>query len=130
MREVALPSGAKMKINVAPFASSKGLYQALLRELGVIQIDDNFDFKYFLKDVFCKGFSSPEVEHWIWKCLEKSLYNDARFDNDTFEPVERRDDYMTVCVEVVKENVGPFLKSLYSYFKEAVAFEKSFQSIQ
>lgn len=127
MKEVTLPSGAKLSIYPAPFAAAKGLFQAIMRELRIIQIDENTDFKFLLKDLFTQGFASEELEKNIWQCLQKCLYNGVRPDADTFEPVEVRQDYLTVCVEVVRENVTPFLKSLLSHYEEFLNLEKTIQ---
>ena len=41
-----------------------------------------------------------------------------KIDKDTFEPVENREDYIQVCLEVIKENVAPFLKSLFAEYRQ------------
>ncbi len=128
MREVVLPSGAVLKVTPSPFAVSKALYQALLAELKSVPIDSKMDMAAVWKDLFCIGFSSPKIEACIWKCFERCLYSDLKMDDQTFEPVERRDDYMKVCMEVVKENVLPFAKSLFAEFQHAVSTLESTQA--
>lgn len=115
MREVTLQSGAVLKVAPAPFIQSKNLYQALLRELKTVVFDKQ-TMPNVWKDLFCSGFSSLEVEKPLWECMTRCLLNGERITPDTFEPVERRDDYMQVCMEVAKENVTPFAKSLYAEF--------------
>lgn len=131
MREIKLPSGAILKVNPAPFAVSKALYQALLRELKGISIGMNLEVTGMLKDIFCVGFSSKEVEACLWECFKRCTYNsgsgDLKIDDQTFEPVERRDDYMKVCVEVARENTLPFAKSLYAEYLSAQAMAESTQ---
>jgi len=123
MRSVDLPSGAVLKVTCAPFATSKALYQAILKELRMARGDTITDIG---KEIFCLGFSSLEVEACLWECFKRCSYNasagpgagaDLKIDKDTFELVERREDYFKVCAEVVKENVLPFAKNLYAEFQ-------------
>lgn len=121
MREVKLPSGAVLVVNAAPFADSKKLYQAILKEMKVVHVnydkETNLDFANALKDSFCVGFSSTQIEDCLWECLKRCTYNGDKITNDTFEPTTAREDYSDVCLEVTKENVLPFGKSLYAKFK-------------
>lgn len=116
MREFKLDSGAILKLQPAPFKDSKALYQALLRELKGVTLSASVDMASVYRDLFCLGFASPDIEACIWKCMERCLLNDLRIDDNTFEPVERRDDYVKVCVEIARENVFPFFKSLYAEY--------------
>lgn len=120
MREVKLPSGAVLKITVSPFTTAKNLYQALLKELKNVQISTKTELASIYKELFCIGFSSPEIEACLWECFKRCTYNggagDLKIDDQTFEPVERRDDYMMVCMEVAKDNILPFAKSLYAEY--------------
>lgn len=117
MKEVVLPSGAKLKIQLALFADSKALYQALLEEARGIKLDPEAEVDAnFFKDIFCVGFSSKKVEACINKCMEKVLYNDMKVAADTFEPEEARGDYIQAIFEVAQENVQPFTKSLSASF--------------
>lgn len=120
MREVKLPSKAVLKIGVAPFADSKRLYQALLRELRGVEIKSKTEVSGVLKDLFCSGFASDAVDKCMKPCLERCTVNDLKIDDDTFEPVERRQDFMPVYMEVAKENVSPFLSSLYAEYKQVM----------
>ena len=47
----------------------------------------------------------------------RCLYNGSKIDNDTFEAAEARQDYIKVCAEVAKENVAPFVKSLFADYQ-------------
>lgn len=128
MREVELPSGATLKITCAEFVVSKALYQAVIKELRGVKGEKVEDL---LKEVFCAGFSSPEIEACLWECFKRCMYNSGagnlQITTDTFEPVERRDDYMKVCVEVAKENILPFVKSLYAEFQHFLLMVGSIQ---
>ena len=125
MREVDLPSGAKLQINVSPFATSKALYQAILSELSNISFSSTLEVGSLLKNIFCIGFSSQKIESCLLECFKKCLYKQhgtadfLRIDNQTFEPEETRSDYLKVCVEVARDNINPFMKSLYAEYLEA-----------
>ena len=121
MREVRLPSGALLIVNSAPFADSKALYQALLSETKNVSFSAKSDMGEMLKNFFCAGFSSPLVDRALSRCMERCTVEGSKIDGDTFEAVERRQDYTIVCAEVAKENVGPFLKSLFADFKKGMS---------
>lgn len=125
MKEVKLPSGAILKITPSPFKEAKALYQAILKEAKGISISAGTDMAALYKDLFCAAFSSPEIEKCLWDCFKRCTYNagngDLRIAEDTFEPVAARDDYMSVCIEVAKENVIPFGKSLYAEYQRILA---------
>jgi hypothetical protein len=116
MKEVKLPSGAVLKIGLAPFEAARSLYQAVLEEAKSVMISSSTEMASVYKDLFCLGFSSKKIENCLWECLKNCLYNDLRIDAKTFEPVTARNDYMTVCMEVAKENIHPFVKSLYAEY--------------
>lgn len=110
---VKLPSGAELRITLAPFADSKALYQAVLEELKSLKLNEEDDIgANLIKDLFCVGFSSKKIESALNKCFERVTYNDLKISSDTWEPIEARDDYMKACMEVAKENILPFVKSL------------------
>ena len=109
MKEVKLPSGAVLKITPSPFATAKALYQTLLKEGRSIAVSSKTDLASIYKDLFCIGFSSPEVEAALWECMKRCTYDNGngefKIDDKTFEPLSSRDDYLSVCMEVAKENV-------------------------
>lgn len=116
-KEVTLPSGAVLKLNSAPFKVSKALYQAVLEECKEVKIsfDTPIDVN-LIKDLFCTGFSSKKIEDALGKCFERCLYNGQKITDETFEPENARQDYLQVCIEVAKENIDPFMKSLYAQY--------------
>lgn len=126
MKEVKLASGAVLKISNIPFAEARGLYQALMVEAKAVKFTGKDEFGNVFKDLFCTGFSSPLVEQKLNEVFKRCQYCDKRgelkIDNDTFEPMEARADYVEVCIVVVKEVCGPFLNGLYVEFK--TLFEK------
>lgn len=115
-KEVKLPTGATLKITLAPFADSKALYQAVLEEAKAIQVSAFTDMSSVIKDSICIGLSSKKIEACLHECLKRCTYNsgsgDFKVDKDTFEPEKNRDDYIAVCIEVAKANILPFVKSL------------------
>lgn len=119
MKEVSLPSGAKLNITLAPFKDSRALYQAILEEAKVLKLDPTAEIDVNLyKDLVCLGLSSKKIEACLWKCMERATYDGLKMTEDTFEPETARDDYMTVCFEVAKENIQPFTKSLYAQYAD------------
>lgn len=122
MREVKLPSGAVLRVNPAPFEEAKALYRAFLAEGRDVPFSAQTDIASVLKDLYCIGFSSPKVEECLDKCLGRCTYNSGKgnlkIDKDTFEQVECRVDYVPVCLEVFKENIGPFVKDLFAAYAE------------
>lgn len=132
MKEIDLPSGAKLKITLAPFADARDLYQAMLEEMKNINFTSSSDVSQVLKEFICYGFSSKRIEVCLEKCFTRCLYNsgngDLKIDKSTFEPVEARDDYLTVCLEVAKENIFPFTKSLYAKYQPFIEMIKKGQA--
>lgn len=119
LRKVKLPSGAELAFNPAPFMDSKALYQALLEELRGVALTVDLDLEAevptdLIKNLFCAGFASKKIEMALWECFKRARYNGQKITQDTFEPVEAREDYAIVCIEVAKENIAPFAKSLMS----------------
>jgi hypothetical protein len=120
MKEVKLPSGAVLKINVPAFEVSKALYQTVFEEAKSVIVSGKTEMASVYKDLFCIGVSSKKIEACLWECFKVCTYNgtgaDLKIDKDTFEPVTARQDYMTVCIAVAKENIDPFVKSLYAEY--------------
>lgn len=123
MKEVKCPSGAILKVGVAPFTDAKALYQALLKEAKGIAFHNKVELSSLYKDMFCAGFASAEIEKCLWKCMERCTYGekDLKISPDSFEPVEAREDFLFVCMAVAEENVGPFVKSLYAEYLRLLA---------
>lgn len=116
MRVVKLPSGAELKLTMAPFAVSKALYQAILNEGISVKIHSKENVENVIKDIFCTVLSSKDIEDKIHACLERCLYNGLKITDETFEPESARTDYLNVLFEVASENVMPFMKDLYAKY--------------
>lgn len=127
-REVKLPSGAVLKVQAAPFAEAKTLFQAIMAEARGVSIGEQQDMGNLLKTVLMTAFCSPAIELALAICLARCVYNkgrpgagDLKIDKDTFEDHEAREDYVLVCMEVAEENISPFLKSLYVVWSRGLA---------
>ncbi len=125
IKEIKLPSGATLKIHPAPFSVAKALCQAILKESKGISVHSKTDLMSIYKEMFCIGFSSESIEKCLWDCFKRCTYNhgagDLKIDDQTFEPLNAREDYMTVCMEVAKENITPFTKSLMQEFSRILS---------
>lgn len=121
MKEINLPSGAILKITLAPFSDSKALYQAILEEIKSIEFTSTTDMSNVFKNVACATFSSKKIENSLDVCFKRCTYDfgkgDLRIDSQTFEREESRIDYIPVCSAVIEENITPFLKSLFAEFQ-------------
>ena len=112
-RVIALPSGAELTVNVAPFKDAKALFQAMAREwkeLGPGIMDNPKG----MSSMFLSAFSSSDVEKALWPCMSRSLYNGEKITQDSFENEEARQDFIPACLEIVSENIVPFTKGLFS----------------
>lgn len=125
--EIELPSKAKLHINMAPFAEAKELYQACLEEVKNLKLDAKAEVDVnFYKDIFCAAFSSKRIDAALWACTKRCLYNKAAIKDDTFEPVEAREDYMEVCFKVLEANLKPFTKALSQQLQLVIEKTSSF----
>lgn len=123
MTEIKMPSGAILKVQPAPFAAARTLYQAVLEEAKGLKFDPEAQVDVnFFKDLFCAGLASKKIEAALAECFKSALYNDLKITNDIFEPVEAREDYIMACFEVAQENIKPFTKNLLLQY--ATIFQK------
>jgi hypothetical protein len=127
MREVSLPSGANLKLQIPPLDDALELFAAVCEEGKGIKVDPNAQADWdFMKDIAFTALASKKISACLWKCMEKSLYNDLRIDKKTFESEASRGDYLFVCVEVGKEALLPFVKNLFAQLGEVAAKIKGF----
>lgn len=120
--EFTAASGAKVKIDLAPFVDAMALKNAITKTLadgGIsfgskgIALDTDIDVGAMLGHIM-RLDSSPEVNAAIFKCLERCTYNNFKITHDTFEGADARQDYYDVVTACVKENIAPFFKGLVS----------------
>lgn len=112
-----LPSGAELNLTtMPPFADSKALFTAILKNVvSKMNLSGDRDINgEIIKELFCNGLSSPEVDAALQKCMERALYNGQKIVADTFEKEEARQDYIEVCWQVAERNIFPFLKGLFA----------------
>lgn len=119
MPKITLPSGAELDITPSPFTVAKALYQAVAAEGKDLKLDPSAEIDVnFYKDIFCVALSSKKIEAALAECMKRVTYNGVKVTDETFEPIEARDDYLSVCFEVMKENIQPFTKSLYAKYAD------------
>lgn len=121
MIEVGLPSGAVLKIGNTPFESSLALKEAVIEELKLVPFTASTDVSDAIKNLYCISFSSQKIKKALWECLKRHTYNDLKIDSQTFQSVEARQDYETVCMEVTKAELAPFGKSGFVKFSQLAA---------
>jgi hypothetical protein len=123
MVEFVAASGAKIKINVAPWADAKMLKKAIQKEVDFNTSDINQ--KWFIEQIF-KIDGSDVFEAALWACLRHCSYTpkgspDAevlRIDQSMMDNANMRQDYAEIVSACVKENLGPLVESLLSKFAE------------
>ena len=118
METIKLISGAELKVCPAPFEESLALYDAFLEELAGVKVGPFTELDMtVLKDLLCKLLPSKKIREPLKVCMGRCLYQGLKIDLDTsFEKVEARADYMTVCLEVGKANIIPFTKNLVASY--------------
>lgn len=129
MTEFTSKSGIKVRIEPSTFANAIDLKtkieKALLKEnIDVANVDIDFDkirkgiidmaVISSLSKVMMIIDSSDEVHKAIFVCLERCLYNSEKITLETFEPIEARADYYEILMACIKENLSPFLKTLFA----------------
>lgn len=113
MKKVVLPSGAELIITMAPFPVARKLYMSIASELKGLKMDAQSEVDVnFLKDLLCSALESEKINLALLECMKRCTYNGIKITDDLFEPESARDDYLTICWEVLYENVYPFMKSL------------------
>lgn len=111
MEEKQLPSGAMLRISLAPFKDAKHLYQVFLQELRSVSPEKDVNLS-LMKDALCLLFSSESFDAAMKPCLQRCLYNNVKIDESLFEKEEAREDFMMLNVEVAYANLRPFMKHL------------------
>jgi len=119
MKECKMPSGARLRINIAPFTDAKELYQAVAEELKLVEVnyDDDLDVN-MLKNLACSFLSSKRVERALIPCMNRCLYNDKKVSDEVFEDVEARQDYIECITMITWENIHPFVKAHFARFQD------------
>ncbi len=116
MKEIALPSGSKLRLTLAPFAESKALFQACMEEAKGCGFESRTEVLGFVKDVICTAMYSPKIEAAIRLCMKRCLIDNQQVEDKLFEAEDKRQDWVIAMYEVAQENVSPFLKGLYARY--------------
>lgn len=114
-REVLLKSGAKLVVNMASFKESNALFKAYSSELKDVNVDFHNPYDLtFLTQLVLRGISSDQVRTALDVCMQRCTYNNLKIDDQTFESVKAREDYMPCAIQIAIENIKPFMKGLYA----------------
>ena len=136
LKTYTAPSGAKVEYNISGYSICWDLTKAILKSIrqggigpklpsNLEGMKDLFgmDIKELggLADIVIDIITSKEVEDLAYKCMTPATYSingsTEKITRSTFEPEDRRGDFIFVAFEVVKENVRPFLSHLFSGLK-------------
>ncbi len=129
-RYVTLPSGATLAIQIAPFAEAKALYQAVAAELKLLRLSFE-SVEAMLLQTVAAAVASSSIDAALSRCLTRCTYKapadlaGLRIDENTFELVERRCDYMPALKEVLTDNLAPFVKGLFADFAKGASIAAS-----
>jgi hypothetical protein len=120
IKEIDLPSGAKLRFRHPPYADADALLKAVMMESVKVPILSQDELLNLSKTHLCVAFSSDAIQKALWKCMASSTYHDERGDlkieKDLFEPVSAREDYPILAMEVLQQTLAPFGKSLLLVF--------------
>lgn len=131
--KVSLPSGAELEMTLAPFLEGEKLFSATAECLKSVKADGlnteditaSFDS---LKNAVLACITSKELKEALLACLKRCTYNGQRITSwDIFEDINAREDYLSVCWEVVKFNLTPFTKNLFAKFSMSLGVDKASQ---
>lgn len=131
--KVSLPSGAELEMTLAPFLEGERLFSATAECLKSVKADGlnteditaSFDS---LKNAVLACITSKDMKEALLACMKRCTYNGQRITSwDVFEDINAREDYLSVCWEVVKFNLTPFTKSLFAKFSMSLGAIKASQ---
>lgn len=129
----------ELKITPAGFADAMALQKAIGRALkgtsfkmpSIVMTDGKVDLEKSdvdiagIIDLVLGAVVSDDVEACLFLCAGRALLGQEKIDQDFFEKVENRELYYQIMVEIIRVNVGPFLKGLVSKFGALVAKNES-----
>lgn len=121
--------GRELKITPAGFADAMALEKAIGRAIkgtsfsmpkivtdaaGKVDLEkSNIDLTGLI-DLVLGAAVSDEVQACLFACAGRALLGTEKIDEAFFEKIENRELYYPIMVEIIKVNVGPFLKGLAS----------------
>ena len=128
MHEFKGVNGKKIVINCSSMKTVKKLRKALAKELLKVNIDvgnpaslkelngtfkDTNKWLNIFKEILLGLETSEEFDEVISECLRDCTYDNIMITEDLFDNKEEaRADYDRIVMEVVKENLRPFLKGV------------------
>jgi hypothetical protein len=122
-KEFTLKSGAKLVVTAAPMQDCDALMSALAKCSKGIPLTDDIlrqDITH-LKDYFAEAISSPDFKSAIWKCAQRSTYENVRVSQDLFDDPkleqQARGDYFEILFKIIEVNCAPFFAQIFSLFK-------------
>jgi len=111
----------KLRITLASFEDAFDLQDAVANALKGNNVDipedkdAQINVSSFL-DAALSTIASKPVRDALFKCAETALYGEEKIDQEFFGKIENRELYYPIMVEILKENIGPFIKGLLSLF--------------
>lgn len=128
MKEFKSSTGKKIVINCASMKNAKRLRKALANELLKVNIDvgnpkdlselsntfkDTNKWLNIFKEILLGLETSEDFDNVISDCMKECTYDNIMITEDLFDDKpEMREDYDRIVMEVVKENLRPFLKGV------------------
>ena len=117
----------ELRITPASFSDAQDLQRAVGTAINMnkIKLDGDINDNLLDSNVSSETISdiinviistaiSKEVEAALFKCAERAVLGTAKIDRDFFEPVENREYYYPIMIEILKVNLSPFFKGLSS----------------
>ena len=114
-----------LRVTLSPFMDGMALQTAVGKafkgaslDLSQLSMEAEVDGSILgkLLDGFLSLVISVEVRDALFKCAERALYGNDKINADFFEPEDKRELYYPIMTEVLKTNLGPFIKGLGSMF--------------
>lgn len=121
--EIKVKSGTAVIINPAPFEDALALNNAVGNPVLGLNVDIKPDFDLDSAANFhymTVVASQAAVQALVMKCLVRCTYNGQKITQATFEAEGAREDYFEIAVACVRENLAPFVASLFSQFSVLV----------
>lgn len=121
-----LPSGAKFEVTPLPYLKAWGVTQKIAKSLEKLNIDiksidpknikvtDVLDFK----NPICAILADEAIIEAARECFTRCTYNGLKIDDDTFESVKARCDFLPCVFYALKVNISPFFSNLISFFSK------------
>jgi len=108
-------NGKKLRITKASFSEAMALQRAVASSLEGKHfpkgMDDNVDE---IIHAVLSAATSSEVEEALFTCARRAMVGEEKITRDFFEDSERWEHYYPIMFEIMKENLYPFFKRIFS----------------